>query len=100
VSGPQVDWWCVHEHVASMLARAESWPMAGTPEWCSLPDDDPAKLAALLDAARHWCLRLEINTQAHLAQASHAISAAENWKDIANEIGRRREAYIPRVVAS
>jgi hypothetical protein len=87
----------VHEHVAPVLARVKSWPMAGTPEWCSLPDDDPRKLAALLDAARHWCFRLEINTEAQaLAEASHDISAAENWAVIAHQIHGRAQLYAER----
>ncbi len=55
----QVSWWDVHEFVAPLLEHVGSYPMAGTPEWCALPDYDPAKTAALLDAARHWALRVE-----------------------------------------
>jgi hypothetical protein len=29
-------------------------PVAGTPEWCALPDTDPRKRAAILDAAAVW----------------------------------------------
>jgi hypothetical protein len=87
-----VSWWDVHEHVAPYLAAAGSWPTAGTPAWCALPNGDPAKLAALLDAARHWALRLEC-CQAAECQASHAISAAEDWAAIGNAIRRHTEFY-------
>src|SRR5690348_3635085 len=70
----QVSWWSVHEHVAPLLESAGTWPMVGTPEWCALSDDDPRKLAALYDAARHWALRVETAQQAR-AEASRSISA-------------------------
>lgn len=92
----QVSWWDVHQHVAPLLESAGSWPMVGTPEWCELSDDDPRKLAALLDAARHWALRVETAQEAE-CEASRAISAALPWKDMANRItARKPDSYIPR----
>jgi hypothetical protein len=101
VNSQQVSWWSVHEHVAPMLEQVQSWPTIGTPTWCQLPDDDPAKLAALLDAAQHWALRVETCQQAR-ADASREISAAADWSAIATEIFAARRgvrAYIPREVA-
>ncbi|OBH80194.1 hypothetical protein A5681_04515 [Mycobacterium scrofulaceum] len=60
----------------------QSFPMVGTPAWCALRDDHPAKLAAALDAAQHWALRLE-TAQEQLAAAAQAISASEDWSAIA-----------------
>ena len=121
VSSQQVSWWDVHEHVASVLERAETWPTVGTPAWCALSDGDPAKLAALLDAAQHWALRMEtcqaeqgrakrwaecatrhavIRKKLAEYQAHHAISAAADWSAIANETLRRRKVYIPRQVVA
>jgi len=94
-----VSWWSVHEHVAPLLDQVGDWPMAGTPAWCDLDDDDPVKLVALLDAARHWALHLEINQQA-LAEASRDVSVAADWRSVANEIRRRRHVYIPRQVVA
>jgi hypothetical protein len=88
----------VYEHVASLLKQVGSWPMVGTPEWCALNNDDPVKLAALLDAGQHWALHLEINQQAR-ADASRDVSMAADWRSIADETRRRREVYIPREVA-
>jgi hypothetical protein len=98
VSSQQVAWWEVHTFVAPTLSEVGSWPTAGTPEWCSLQDDDPAKLAGLLDAAQHWALRVETAQQAQ-CEASRAVSAAADWSGIATETFWRRGAYIPREVA-
>jgi Protein of unknown function (DUF2742) len=79
VSSQQVSWWDVHLFTEPLLTKVgSSWPMAGSPEWCALPDGDPAKLAAIYDAARHWALRVETCQQAE-CEASHAISAAADW---------------------
>jgi hypothetical protein len=90
-----VSWWSVHEYVEPLLAAVGQWPMAGTPEWCALPDDDPVKLAALFDAARHHALRLDVN-QAALAETSRDISGAADWPAIAREIHNRSTCYIRR----
>jgi Protein of unknown function (DUF2742) len=73
-SSQQVSWWDVHEHVAPFLQAAESWPTVGTPAWCALPDNDPRKMAALLDGAQHWALRIDSSQEAR-CEASRAISA-------------------------
>ncbi len=98
MTSQQVAWWEVHEHVAPVLEAVGSWPTVGTPAWCARPDDDPAKLAALFDAARHWALRLEACQQAQ-CQASRAVSAAADWSAVATETYYRRSSYIPREVA-
>jgi Protein of unknown function (DUF2742) len=87
-----VNWWDVHEFVAGTLARVGSWPMAGTPEWCSLPDDNPAKIAALFDAARHWALRVD-TLQTAECEASHAVSAAFDWSGFSVAQRRHNEFY-------
>ncbi|WP_237394481.1 DUF2742 domain-containing protein [Mycobacterium paraintracellulare] len=90
-----MSFWSVHEHIESTLAAVGSWPMAGTPAWCELDETDPRKLASLLDAARHWALRVETCQQA-LADASREVSAAANWSELADDIRRLRGAYVPR----
>lgn len=92
IGSRQVAWWEVHAHVAPLLARVGSWPTAGTPAWCALDDNDPAKLAALLDAAQHWALRLETCQQA-ACDASRAVSAAEDWAALAWETKRHNDFY-------
>ena len=99
ISSRQVSWWDVHEYVQPSLDSAGPWPTAGTPAWCALDDDDPAKLAALLDAAQHHVLRVE-TAQAALAEASRAVAAGADWPALAAEIVRGRAAYIPREKAS
>ena len=95
VSSGQVSWWSVHLHVVPALVSVGSWPMVGTPAWCQLDDGDPAKTAALLDAARHWALRID-TLQAAQCEASRAVSAAEDWSAIAAHIKDRREFYAER----
>lgn len=92
-SSQSVSFWEVHEFVASMLARVGSWPMAGTPAWCALPADHPAKLAALFDAAQHWALRLETSQEAG-CQASHDISGAADWGAVGRRIQGENEWYM------
>jgi hypothetical protein len=96
VRSQQVSWWAVHEFGSAVLRQVNGWPMAGTPAWCALDDEDPAKLAALFDAARHWALRVE-TCQAAAAEASRAVAASADWPAIARQIHQRRNsARIPR----
>ena len=95
VSSQQVSWWSVHEHVVPLLESVGSWPMVGTPAWCALNADDPAKLAAIYDAAQHWSLRLETAQEA-ACQASRDISAAEDWSARSREVLVRRAFYDAR----
>lgn len=83
-----VSWWSVHEFVTAVLDQVNGWPMAGTPAWCSLAHDDPAKWCALLDAAQHHALRVEMAQQA-LTEASQHISASADWRGIAQEVLQR-----------
>ena len=90
----QTSWWSVHEFVTAHL-QVEHWPLIGSPAWCELDDDDPAKLAAVLSAAEHWALRLEANQLAQTA-AAEAIAGAADWPVIALEIRDRAEFYAAR----
>ena len=92
LSSQQVNWLTVHDYVAPMPRRTGSWPMAGRPAWCALPDGDPAKTAAMLDAASHWALRLE-SCQAAQCEASRAVSAAADWSAIAKQAFILRALY-------
>lgn len=100
VENRQVDWYSVHQFVAPYLDTAGRFPMAGTLAWQLLSDTDPAKWAALLDAAQHHVLRVETGQQA-LAEAQMDVSEAADWAAIANSIRQRdgairTGAYIPR----
>jgi hypothetical protein len=90
-----VDWWAVYQFTLPFLQEVEGWPLVGSLPWQRLPDHDPAKLAAVLDAGRDWALRAEV-AQAALAQASHDISASADWSGIARSIRRRHPIYIRR----
>lgn len=95
VESQQVSWWSVREFVAAVLDQVNGWPMAGTPAWCSLAHDDPAKWAALLDAAQHHSLRVEACQEA-AAQASHDIAEAADWDAVSREIRERQDFYSRR----
>jgi Protein of unknown function (DUF2742) len=97
VHSQQVCWWEVHEFVQTVLDQVNDWPMLGTPAWRSLDSDSPQKWAALLDAAQHHALRLELNQEAR-ADASKAVSGAVDWKECERQIRRRREVYIRQAV--
>ncbi|WP_373365585.1 DUF2742 domain-containing protein [Mycobacterium kansasii] len=99
ITAQQSNWLPVHDLVAPILESVGRWPLLGSPEWCSLAPDDPAKWAAVLDGGQHHALRLELNQRAR-AEASRAVAGAADWSQIANEIRRRRgSTRIPRVVA-
>lgn len=95
LNSSQVDWWVVHQFVVGWLDRVGTWPMAGTPLWADLPTHDPRKWASLLDAARHWSLRVDACQEAR-AEASHDIAGAADWKAIAHEVARPPASRIPR----
>lgn len=91
-----VDWWSVHTHVEPLLKEVGCWPMVGTLPWQALPTDDPAKLAAIFDAARHWALRVDAS-QAALADASRGVASAADWRQVAAGIRQGRgPAYVRR----
>lgn len=91
----QVSWWSVHLYVEPLLAAVGRWPMAGSVEWCALPDDDVRKLAAVLDGGRHHALRVE-TAQVALSEASRDISGAADWTSVSREMLQRNAVYIPR----
>lgn len=100
----QVAWFEVHLFTTSKLERVDGWPAAGTPEWCALDDDDPRKIAAVLDYGQHWALHLDGRQEA-LAQASRDVAQAIDCQPIARGVLRqewRRKAgvYIPRQVVA
>jgi hypothetical protein len=90
-----VSWWAVHSFVTAVLDQVNGWPMAGTPAWCSLTHDDPRKWAALLDAAQHHALRLELNQEAR-ADASKSISSAADWPKVSQEIRQLNDFHATR----
>ena len=92
-----VAWWPVLTFTADRIGvqpdamPALRVPLLGTPGWCALDDTDPAKLAAVLDGGQHFALRLEIEQEAR-ADASHTVSAAADWRGIA-QAALQRDAW-------
>lgn len=69
--------------------------LAGTPQWCGLPDDDARKLMAVILGGVREALVNDTH-QAAMADASKAIAAAADWSTVGKPRGA---AYIPREVA-
>lgn len=88
-----VSWWPCYEFITALLGSVDDLPVAGTPRWCGLPDDDPRKLLSLAAAGVHHVLRMEVAQEAR-AEASRAVSAAADWSSVGRSRGR---AYIERV---
>jgi hypothetical protein len=94
IESRQVNWWAVHEFVASVEAvvpAGERPPWPGTPAWCEMDDRDTRKLLAVAKFGVHHALRVETAQQAR-AEASKAIAAATDWRSVAGEITQRRAA--------
>lgn len=72
--------------------------MAGSLPWTRLDTNDPVKLAAIYDAARHHILRVDMAQEAR-AEASQDISGGEDWAAVARSIRQRNSVYIPRRIA-
>lgn len=69
--------------------------MVGTVAWQMLSATDPAKWAAVLDAAQHHALRLEMCQGAQI-QAAQAISGSTDWPVISRSIRQCTEFYEAR----
>lgn len=96
----QVAWVAVYDLVAPLLGDPHLIP--GTPSWCELGDDDPAKWAALLWPCLWWVIA-EDARQTAMAEASRAISSAfGSYPCEHNRLMEHRrggKSYIPRRTA-
>ena len=100
LASKSVDWWSVHEFVVPLLNEVGSWPLAGSPLWVALDDNDPMKTAALYDAARHHALRVDTRQEV-LAQTSREVHGGDDWRRVGGQILQRSpRIYIPRKKAS
>lgn len=96
IGNQQVEWYeSVYLYVAPFLDEVGEWPTIGTVAWRALDDDDPRKIAAILDASQHWALRLETGQIARCG-ASRDISAAEDWTRVGTELVQHRSFYAAR----
>lgn len=93
----QVAWWPVHEFITAMVNKANVGPLpvAGTPAWCAMTDDDPLKLLSLAASGEHWALRTEV-AQEKRAEASRELAAAGGWTALAQRLVQGPGPYIPR----
>ncbi len=92
----QVNWFEVYEFAERWVASKSfgdldlQMPIAGTPQWCSLPDEDARKLLAVIFGGVREALANDTH-QAALAEASRAVAASPNWRT-----RPRGASYIPR----
>lgn len=96
----QVSWYEVFRYAERLAAdhgvALDHHLIAGTPQWCGMPDDDARKLLALVLGGVREALANDAR-QTALAEASHEISAAADWSAVAQRIRNGRgDAYIPR----
>lgn len=92
----QVNHFEVHQLVVPVLDAVGDYPPAGTPAWCLLGESDPRKWAAVLDAGRHWALRVDCE-QTVRAEASRAVAESADWSAVARGVRRRSSGlYIAR----
>lgn len=97
-----ITWWPVHQVVSQMAEKhgfdivGDPLPYPGTLAWLQLPEEHPARVAALLRAADYAVLRLETE-QVMRAEASKAIARSTDWSQISHSLVKGRGgAYVPR----
>lgn len=68
-------------------------PAPGSPEWCALPDDDPAKMLAVLVAGSRLVLEeslTALDDRRHaLKSAAVEVSEAKQWAEVGRQIAQR-----------
>lgn len=100
LSSRQVAWFEVYrfaEHVAAQHGLPlDHTLIAGTPQWCGMPDTDARKLLAVILGGVREALAHDAS-QAAMADASREISAAATWSALGRGRGR---AYVPHRKAS
>lgn len=88
-----------HQTVREFVARTHlpvgGEHLAGTPEWNALPDDDPAKLGAVILSGLQRVLEIEVADLHRQREASKSaaveVSHALDWRRVAKRIRERDE---------
>ena len=86
----QIAWLPVFEFARAEAAlfsidlMGDRLPVAGTPDWCRLPDG-PRKTAAVLLLGAQHALALDMR-QEDRAEASKAIATSADWPAVAREV--------------
>ncbi|MFW0787577.1 DUF2742 domain-containing protein [Gordonia sp. CPCC 206044] len=72
-------------------------PAAGSPDWAELPDDHPAKWAAVLTAGTLQVLHQELDAiearRRATKQAAVEVCQAQVWASVAKRVQERDEFY-------
>lgn len=101
-SSRQVNWFEVFQFVERWVRSKSSedlniqLPIAGTPQWCAMPDTDARKLMAVIIGGIREALNHEV-VQEHRAAASRDVASSTDWSTIARRVRTGRgDAYVPR----
>lgn len=98
----QVSWYETFSYASRFAAQhgvgLDHLPIAGTPQWCGMADDDARKLLSLVLGGVREALNHDV-AQEHRAEASREVSTSADWSAISRRIRCRNEVYIPREVA-
>lgn len=96
MTGRQVDWYPVFRYASQIAIQQglvldhRALPVAGTPSWCGLPDDDARKLLALLLGGVREALSNDAHQEA-LQQAGTDVHGGDDWSWLASTVRRHNE---------
>ncbi|GAA1681631.1 hypothetical protein MMUR_05540 [Mycolicibacterium murale] len=96
----QVNWYSTfafaERFAAGQDVQLANLPIAGTPAWCGLPDDDARKLLSLVLGGVREALNHDVE-QEHRAAASREVSGSARWITEHNRfLSNRGRTYIRR----
>ncbi|WP_460358982.1 DUF2742 domain-containing protein [Mycobacterium sp. ZZG] len=95
-SSRQVSWFETYTYAMRIAAQHDvvlglpSLPIAGTQQWCGLPDEDARKLLSLILGGVREALSNEIHQDA-ISEAGEDIWKAADWSAAARRLLRRSE---------
>lgn len=98
-----VSWFEVFQFIERWSSRQElhldvhdDLLIPGTPQWCSLPDEDARKLLAVILGGIREALQHDTD-QEHRAEAARAVAESADWSTLARRVqAGRGDAYVPR----
>ena len=96
MTGRQVDWYPVYRYASQIASHHgvvlehRALPVAGTPSWCGLPDDDARKLLSLVLGGVREALTNDMHQEA-VQQAGADVHGGDDWGWLAPTVQRHRQ---------